>query len=108
MFLQLQGGTGEITEALRRGNLDYQALTAPERGLLEFVALMTRTPSANSPAEIDRLRRLGWSDSQIAEAIYVIALFAFFNRVADGFGLGEPQTPFSQQAVSNSSPPPTS
>ena len=26
-------------------------------------------------------------DAQIAEAVYITALFAFFNRVADAFGL---------------------
>jgi alkylhydroperoxidase family enzyme len=39
------------------------------------------------------LRDNGWSDSQVAEAIYVIALFAFFNRVANAFGLAEPVFP---------------
>jgi len=33
------------------------------------------------------LRPHGWSDEQIAEAVYVIAMFAFFNRVADAFGI---------------------
>jgi len=33
------------------------------------------------------LRDAGWSEDQIAEAVYVIALFAFFNRVADAFGV---------------------
>ena len=30
------------------------------------------------------------SDEQIAEAVYITALFAFFNRVADAFGLDNP------------------
>jgi alkylhydroperoxidase family enzyme len=34
-----------------------------------------------------RLRNLGWLEHQIAEAVYIIAMFAFFNRVADAFGL---------------------
>lgn len=34
------------------------------------------------------LREQGWTEPQIAEAVYVIALFAFFNRVADAFGIG--------------------
>jgi alkylhydroperoxidase family enzyme len=36
------------------------------------------------------LREVGYSDLQIAEAVYVTALFAFFNRVADAFGLQNP------------------
>jgi len=33
------------------------------------------------------LRAAGWTEDQIAEAVYVIAMFAFFNRVADAFGI---------------------
>jgi alkylhydroperoxidase family enzyme len=33
------------------------------------------------------LRDAGWKEEQIAEAVYIIALFAFFNRVADAFGV---------------------
>jgi len=33
------------------------------------------------------LHKAGWREEQIAEAVYVIAMFAFFNRVADAFGI---------------------
>ncbi len=33
------------------------------------------------------LRNAGWTEPQIAEAVYVTAIFAFFNRVADAFGI---------------------
>jgi alkylhydroperoxidase family enzyme len=33
------------------------------------------------------LRDAGWTEDQIAEAVYVTAMFAFFNRVADAFGV---------------------
>ena len=36
---------------------------------------------------MERLRGLGWGDPEIAECVYITALFAFFNRVADAFGL---------------------
>jgi len=39
---------------------------------------------------VEALRETGWTDPQIAEAVYVTALFAFFNRVADAFGLANP------------------
>lgn len=32
-----------------------------------------------------------WTDPQIAECVYVTALFAFFNRVADAFGIDGPR-----------------
>ena len=33
------------------------------------------------------MRDAGWSENQISEAVYITALFAFFNRVADAFGV---------------------
>ena len=39
---------------------------------------------------MERLRQAGWADPQIGECVYITALFAFFNRVADAFGLEDP------------------
>jgi alkylhydroperoxidase family enzyme len=36
---------------------------------------------------VQKLRDHGWTEPQIAEAVYIIAMFAFFNRVADAFGI---------------------
>jgi alkylhydroperoxidase family enzyme len=36
---------------------------------------------------VQKLRDLGWTEPQIAEAVYITAMFAFFNRVADAFGI---------------------
>ena len=37
--------------------------------------------------DVQALREYGWTDPQIAEAVYITAMFAFFNRVADAFGI---------------------
>jgi alkylhydroperoxidase family enzyme len=37
--------------------------------------------------DVQKLRDHGWTEDQIAEAVYVTAMFAFFNRVADAFGV---------------------
>jgi alkylhydroperoxidase family enzyme len=55
--------------------------------LLEFVVLLTREAHRTTAADVARVRAAGWTDPQIAEAVYITALFAFFNRVADAFGL---------------------
>lgn len=77
-------------EALRRGELDQAELDEAERELLSFAELITRHAYRTSPETIQKLREVGWSEEQIAEAVYVTALFAFFNRVADAFGLDDP------------------
>lgn len=48
---------------------------------------VTEAAYRTTPDDVQRLRNLGWSEPQIAEAVYVAALFAFFNRVADAFGI---------------------
>lgn len=35
----------------------------------------------------DPLRAAAWSEEQLAEAVYIVAMFAFCNRVADAFGI---------------------
>ena len=87
--MQLQG-EDEITHALRQGDLNAAPIEDSERALLEFVELLTRHAHRNTPEQVERLRDAGWTDPQIAEAVYITAIFAFFNRVADAFGLEDP------------------
>ena len=91
MFLQLQGEDDTVVDALREGDLDGTALATTERELLKFAELLTLHSYRCGPDDIQRLRDVGWTDPQIAEAVYVTAMFAFFNRVADAFGLDDPQ-----------------
>ncbi|HLV96782.1 MAG TPA: carboxymuconolactone decarboxylase family protein [Candidatus Acidoferrales bacterium] len=69
------------------GKLDEAGLTPAERTLLDYAALITDAAYKSTAADVQRLRDAGWAEDQIAEAVYVIAMFAFFNRVADAFGV---------------------
>ena len=62
-------------------------MTRAERVLMNYVELVTRAAYRTTAADVQKLRDAGWRDEQIAEAVYVTALFAFFNRVADAFGV---------------------
>src|SRR5256885_15987000 len=75
---------------LPRGTPPAAPVTEPERALLRFVELLTRHAYKNTPEDVQRVRDAGWTEPQIAEAVYITALFAFFNRVADAFGLEDP------------------
>jgi alkylhydroperoxidase family enzyme len=55
--------------------------------LLEYVELITRAADRSTSDDVQKLRDAGWQEDQIAEAVYVTAMFAFFNRVADAFGV---------------------
>ncbi len=55
--------------------------------MLEYAKLITEAAYRSTPEDVEKLRAAGWKEEQIAEAVYVTALFAFFNRVADAFGV---------------------
>ena len=86
----MQGADSEITAALFQGDLAAAPVTGAERALLTFVELLTRHAYKNTPEDVQRVRDAGWTEPQIAEGVYIVALFAFFNRVADAFGLEDP------------------
>ena len=87
-FLQLQGSEYEATaQALLAGNLDVAPVTPAERLLLEFVGTLTRHAYKITDEQVQALRDSGWNDPQIAEAVYVGALFNFFVRLADAFDI---------------------
>ncbi len=74
-------------QALVAGNLDEAELSAAERVLLEYVAKVTEAAYRTTAEDVQKLRDNGWTEPQIAEAVYITAMFAFFNRVADAFGV---------------------
>ena len=55
--------------------------------MLGYVEVITEAAYKSTAEDVQKLRDAGWSENQIAEAVYVTAMFAFFNRVADAFGV---------------------
>src|SRR5262245_7034768 len=97
-------------DALVRLDLAAAPVTDAERALLRLVEVVTKHAYKTTDEDIAGLRRHGWSDEQIAEAVYVTALFAFFNRVADAFGLtsqgyGGPQLPAQTEGPASAAGP---
>jgi uncharacterized peroxidase-related enzyme len=86
-FLRVQGATDQTVEAIQKGDLDGAGLSPAERALLDYATLITQAAYRSTPDDVQKLRDAGWSEDQIAEAVYIIATFAFFNRVADAFGV---------------------
>jgi alkylhydroperoxidase family enzyme len=73
--------------AVLEGRLDDGGLTVAERALMGYVKLITEESYKSTPEDVQKLRDAGWTENQIAEAVYITAMFAFFNRVADSFGI---------------------
>ena len=74
-------------QAISEGNLDEAGLSDAERALLDYVTKVTEAAYRTTPEDVQLLREHGWTEPQIAEAVYITAMFAFFNRVADAFGI---------------------
>ena len=87
-----------VAQALREGDLDAADLDLEHRRLMEFVETITRHAYRVTDDQVQRLRDAGWSDEQIAEAVYITALFNLFVRLADAFGI-EPPTMYEPNGV---------
>lgn len=88
-FLECQAGP-ETASAIRQLDLAAAPISDAERKLLDFTGTLTRESHQVREQDVQALRNIGWSDKQIAEAVYVTAMFALFNRVANAFGLVDP------------------
>jgi alkylhydroperoxidase family enzyme len=87
----LQGAQfGPAAAALRRGDLDGAGLSPAECLLLEFVGTLTHHAYRITDEQVQALRDAGWTDPQIAEAVYDGALFNLFVRLASAFDIHPP------------------
>jgi alkylhydroperoxidase family enzyme len=87
-----------MVAAIVEGNLNNAGLSSKERVLLDYVRKVTEDAPRTTREDVQQLRNAGWAEQQIAEAVYVTAMFAFFNRVADAFGIS-PQGYLEMNAV---------
>lgn len=86
-FLEFKDDRSAVVAALERGDLAAAPVTPVERVLLAFAGRLTQSSHAVDDTDVQSLRQAGWTEPQIAEAVYVVAMFNLFNRVANAFGL---------------------
>jgi uncharacterized peroxidase-related enzyme len=86
----LQGQDAKDVDEIGTLNLDKAKLSDKERALLDYVKALTLEPAKVRDGHVERLRKAGWNDEEIFEASFITALFAFFNRMADAYGLDYP------------------
>lgn len=87
----MQEPNPDVHTCLARADVEAAPITDAERALLRFVETVTRHAYRTTDEQVEALRQVGWTDPQIAECVYITALFAFFNRVADAFDLNDPR-----------------
>lgn len=97
-FLAILGEPKQTVDNLAANNLAQ--ISEMERELLLYLGNVERESFKTTAEDVQRLRDLGWLESQIAEAVLVAAMMGFCNRVANAFGL------LSQDLLSLLSPDP--
>jgi uncharacterized peroxidase-related enzyme len=85
--LRTLGGSAEQLAAIEARHLTSPAFTPQEQALLAFVDKVTGASHTIHRGDIEKLVESDWSESQIAEAIHIAALFAAFNRIVNAFGV---------------------
>jgi uncharacterized peroxidase-related enzyme len=68
---------------------DYRKANLPprERALCDFAVKLTTLAAEVDDADIDALQAEGLTDTDVSDAIQVIAYFNYVTRVADGVGI---------------------
>jgi alkylhydroperoxidase family enzyme len=56
--------------------------------MLDYAAQLTRDATRIGPADLDRLRQVGFDDRAILQINLIASWFNYVNRVADGLGVG--------------------
>ena len=78
-------------DAVAEGKIDSPVVGDKNRALLRYVEKLTLRQSEVRDPDVQALRKAGWTDEQVFEASFVTALFAFFTRMADAYGLDYPR-----------------
>lgn len=66
---------------------EAMAISDPLRALLRFAGKLTLTPHKITDVDIEKLSAEGWTDQAIEDAINVVSLFAYVNRLVDAIGI---------------------
>jgi uncharacterized peroxidase-related enzyme len=91
----------ESDEQRQAVQTDYRTakLTLRETALLDLAVKLTKSPSGVRQDDLDSLRRHGFTDEQLVDAVHCISYFNFINRVLDGLGVDpEPSMRYGKEA----------
>ncbi|MGI9463330.1 MAG: peroxidase-related enzyme [Aestuariivirgaceae bacterium] len=76
-----------MLEALHRDDLGSSLFDDKVRKLLEYGRKLTRHPDRMTSRDIEGLRRAGFSDAEISQAVQVTASFAYWTRFINALGI---------------------
>ncbi len=82
----LQGAPKWLVDRLSEP-VDLLGLDGRQRALFAFCDRVRESSPEIGEQDWEGVRRAGWTDEEIIEAIQVVAMFSAFNRMADAFGV---------------------
>ena len=85
-FLRAELGDRDLAEAVKK---DYRQAPLDEatRALLDYSVKLTLHAHTCSEQDLEQLRAKGFSDEEIVEAVALIGMMNYLNRIADGLGI---------------------
>ena len=89
------GIEAKLIKALEEGS-ESAAFPPRFRAMLRFATKLTETPERVEKADVDDLLKAGWPEQAVEDAINVIALFAYVNRLVDALGIAGEDSYFRQ------------
>ena len=69
--------------------METAPLSDKDRALYSFIRKMVADSTSIGQADVDVVRKAGWSDEAIYDAITVCSLFQFYNNWIDATGVGD-------------------
>ena len=83
----MQGQKSDEVDHISLLELDKANLSEKYLALLAYVKVLTLTPAETQDIYVEACRKVGWTDDEIFDATFTTSFFAFFNRMADAYGL---------------------
>lgn len=90
-FLKLATGDEKLATTIR-DNYRAAELSDKERAMVDYAAKLTETPECVNEDDIIQLRKVGFDDQAILQINMIAAQFNYWNRIADGLGVGRSKT----------------
>ena len=78
-----------LKAALKDGDWRDAPLSERERAMLGYVEKLTKHAYRVTREDLDALRTHGFTDQAILQINMIASYFNYFNRVADGLGVGK-------------------
>ena len=82
-------------EALETGP-DGEGISDRLRAMLRFADKLTKTPDRMGQSDVNALLAAGWSEQAVEDAINVVSLFNYVNRLVDAVGIKGDEAYFRQ------------